>query len=188
MVAAVLLLIGVFTLGIALSQLRLPLPDWATSSTPPAGNALSPSDPVGLVIPTLAVRAPVHAVGIDEHGGIEAPAMHRADETGWYAAGPTPGQHGAAVIVGHVDDNYGPAVFHELERLRTGDRIEVSRQDGSVAAFEVTDVRSFDKTALPPEVYGDFSAPELRLITCGGRWDDSLGYPENLVVYATLVE
>jgi hypothetical protein len=189
MVAAVLVLIGIFSLGIAVSRLDLPLPDWSTATSPPAGGAMTPSDPTEVAIPALAVQAEVRSVGLDDTGAIAAPAMHRArEETGWYAEGPTPGQHGAAVIVGHVDDDHGPAVFHDLKRLRPGDRIEVTRRDRSVAGFEVTDVRHYDKQALPPELYGDFSRPELRLITCGGRWDGDLGYPDNVVVYATLVD
>ena len=56
---------------------------------------------------------------------IAVPDAARAQEAGWYDQGPTPGQYGPAVIVGHVDTTTGPAVFHELKELRRGDRIEV---------------------------------------------------------------
>jgi hypothetical protein len=37
-------------------------------------------------------------------------------------------------------------------------------------------------------VYGDFTRPGLRLITCGGRWvGGELGYADNVVVFASLV-
>lgn len=187
LLAAVLVLAGVFSLGIALSQLHPQ--GWFSRSSPPGGGALPPSEPTDLAIPSLAVQASVRGVGLDESGAIAAPDMGRAqDETGWYRAGPTPGQHGAAVIVGHVDDGQGPAVFAELGSLRPGDRIEVTRRDSSVAVFAVTEVRSFDRRSLPPEIYGDFSAPELLLITCAGPWDPTGGYSENLVVFARLLE
>lgn len=191
LLAVALVLAGAFGLGLSVGQLTgsLGLPAWLspTSGSPP-GDALAPSRPTELAIPSLALRATVRPVGLDDNGAIAAPPMRRAHETGWYEDGPTPGQHGAAVIVGHVDDQQGPAVFHELTRLRPGQRIEVTRRDRGVASFEVTEVRSYSKVALPPEVYGDFSEPELRLITCGGEWlGGRRGYAENVVVFASLV-
>jgi hypothetical protein len=37
-------------------------------------------------------------------------------------------------------------------------------------------------------VYGDFTRPGLRLITCGGQWvGGELGYADNVIVFASLV-
>ncbi|MFI7605615.1 class F sortase [Micromonospora sp. NPDC049366] len=151
---------------------------------------LPASQPVALTIPSIDVRAPVHNVGIAADGTIGVPDASRAQEAGWYDQGPTPGQYGPAVIVGHVDTTTGPAVFHELKGLRTGDRVDVRRSDGTVAVFEVTSVERFDKEELPvDEVFGDFSRPNLRLITCGGRWvGGETGYADNVVVFASLVK
>jgi hypothetical protein len=189
--AAGLVLAGVFGLGLAAGHLTgLRLPDWLSSpDEPPAGAALPPSPPSRIAIPTLDLRARVHPVGLDADGAIASPPMRRSDEAGWYEDGPSPGQHGAAVIVGHVDDTRGPAVFHDLSRLRPGDRVEVTRRDRRVAVFQVTTIREYDKSALPAEVYGGFRRPELRLITCGGRWlGGDIGYADNLVVFAVLVD
>ncbi|MGK5742356.1 class F sortase [Micromonospora sp. URMC 103] len=151
---------------------------------------LPASTPVELTIRTIDLRAPVHSVGIAADGSIGVPDAGRAQEAGWYDQGPTPGQYGPAVIVGHVDTTTGPAVFHELKELRAGDRVEVTRSDGTVAVFEVNDVQRFDKSELPAgEVFGDFSRPNLRLITCGGRWvGGETGYADNVVVFASLVK
>lgn len=189
--AAGLVLAGVFGFGLAAGQATgLRLPDWLSSADePPAGAALPPSPPTRIAIRSLDLRARVHPVGLDADGAIAAPAMRLADEAGWYEDGPTPGQHGAAVIVGHVDDTRGPAVFHDLTRLRPGHRVEGTRRDRRVAVFQVTVIRTYDKSALPAEVYGDFRRPELRLITCGGRWlGGAIGYADNLVVFAVLVD
>ncbi|MCM0675118.1 class F sortase [Micromonospora phytophila] len=150
---------------------------------------LPASRPVGIAIDTIDLQAPVHSVGIAPDGSIAVPDAARAQEAGWYDQGPTPGQYGPSVIVGHVDTSTGPAVFHELRELRDGDRIEVTRTDRSVAVFEVTSVERFDKEQLPvDEVFGDFSRPHLRLITCGGRWvGGQTGYADNVVVFASLV-
>ncbi|MGB2570268.1 class F sortase [Micromonospora citrea] len=147
------------------------------------------SPPTGIAIDRLDLRAAVHHVGIAPDGSIGVPDAARAHEAGWYDQGPTPGQYGPAVIVGHVDTTTGPAVFHGLKELRDGDEVEVTRQDGKVAVFEVDQVERHGKEKLPvDEIYGDFSRPNLRLITCGGRWvGGDTGYADNVVVYASLV-
>jgi hypothetical protein len=192
----VLLLFGAFSAGLVASQLDnpVPLPDWlpwgqrAGAATP--GTALGPSEPVRIAIPSLAVDAPIYPVGLDDNGAIAAPPLEQADQTGWYEDGPAPGQFGAAIIVGHVDDREGPAVFYGIGDLPPGSRIEISRQDGRMAVFEVTAVRTYPKERLPPdEVYGDFREPELRLITCGGEWvGGEAGYADSVIVFATLID
>ncbi|TDC42633.1 class F sortase [Micromonospora sp. KC213] len=157
---------------------------------PPRGFPVLPaSPPTRIVIDRIEVRAPVHHVGIAADGSIGVPDAARAQEAGWYDQGPTPGQYGPAVIVGHVDTSTGPAVFHGLRELRDGDEVEVTREDGKVAVFEVDRVQRHGKERLPvDEIYGDFSRPNLRLITCGGRWvGGDTGYADNVVVYASLV-
>lgn len=151
---------------------------------------LAASPPTHIAIGKLDLRAPVHSVGLAPDGSIAVPDIARAGEVGWYDQGPTPGQYGPAVMVGHVDTTTGPAVFHDLRSLDDGDRVEVTREDRSVAVFEVTAVQRYGKERLPVnEVYGDFSRPNLRLITCGGRWvGGETGYADNLVVYASLVK
>lgn len=106
---------------------------------------------------------------------------------GWWRAGPEPGEPGAAVIAGHLDNADGPDVFYRLADVEPGDEIVVTRTDGSEAVFRVVDVGQFPQDAFPTErVYG---APAdravLRLITCGGEYDRNLGrYRDNVVVFA----
>ncbi|MFJ6200032.1 class F sortase [Micromonospora sp. NPDC092111] len=150
---------------------------------------LSGSPPTQIAISSIDLRAAVHDVGIAPDGSIAVPDTARAQEAGWYDRGPTPGQYGPTVIVGHVDTTTGPAVFHGLKELRDGDEIEVTRADRKVAVFEVDQVQRYGKDRLPADqIFGDFSRPNLRLITCGGRWiGGETGYADNVVVYASLV-
>jgi hypothetical protein len=187
-------LAGVFCTGLGLGQatgaIRLPDWAWARDAAPPREfPVLEPSRPIRISIPSIGVRAPVHGVGLADDGSIAVPDNNRRNEAGWYRAGPTPGQFGPAVIVGHVDTRTGPAIFHDLATLRPGAKIEVTRRDRRVAVFKVNSVETFSKAKLPPDrVYGDFSRPGLRLITCGGRWaGGDLGYADNVVVFASLV-
>ena len=191
--AVFLVLVGVFATGAALG--------WASGSgwsgwltgrkeAPPREfPVLKPSPPARIAIPSIGVQAPVHRVGLAADGSIAVPALAKHNETGWYEGGPTPGQFGPAIIVGHADTRTGPSVFHDLIKLRPGARIEVTRVDRSMAVFEVNSVEHFDKAELPAErVYGDFSRPGLRLITCGGQWiGGGIGYSDNVVAFASLV-
>jgi sortase (surface protein transpeptidase) len=151
---------------------------------------LEPSRPIRVEITSIGVQAPVHQVGLAADGSIAVPALEKHNETGWYDRGPTPGQFGPAIIVGHADTQSGPSVFHDLIKLRPGAQIKVTRADRSVAIFEVNSVEHFDKAKIPAErVYGDYERPALRLITCGGEWvGGSIGYSDNVVAFASLVD
>ena len=150
---------------------------------------LPASPPVSIAAKRIDLNAQIHPVGLAADGSIGVPGEDQAHEAAWYEQSPTPGQYGPSVIVGHVDNRSGPAVFHGLKELRAGDEVDVSRADGSTAVFAVDAVKRYDKERIPPdEVYGDFSRPNLRLITCGGRWvGGQTGYSDNVVVFATLV-
>ena len=99
------------------------------------------------------------------------------------------GVAGPALFVGHADTRTGPSVFHDLGRLKPKQLIEVGRADGSTAVFAVDRVVSYPKTQFPTEeVYGDTDHAALRLVTCGGAFDEQArSYLENVVVYASLV-
>jgi hypothetical protein len=166
------------------------LPRFGSASQPPPRKfpVMESSPPTAISISSLDVRARVHRVGIAPDGSIGVPPPDRYQEAGWYDQSPTPGQYGPAVVVGHVDTRTGPAVFHELAKIRPRARIEVTRMDRSVAVFEVNSVKRYDKTQLPTQVFDDFNRPGLRLITCGGRWvGGTAGYADNVVVFASLV-
>ncbi|CAL9600806.1 hypothetical protein SUDANB120_05436 [Streptomyces sp. enrichment culture] len=168
-------------------QAPMPLPPGAAL---PAGVAeLEHSSVQRIRIPQIRVDAPVMTVGLDAQGWIEAPPAQDPNLAGWYLNGIAPGQRGSAVVVGHVDNERGPAVFYGLGALRKGDRVEVDRYDGRTAVFEVYGVEVFSKETFPgARVYGDTGLPELRVITCGGGYSKARGYDGNVVVFARMVE
>ncbi|HWE88076.1 MAG TPA: sortase, partial [Pseudonocardiaceae bacterium] len=104
---------------------------------------------------------------------------------GWFD-GPTPGEIGPAVILGHVDGDRQIGIFYRLHELVAGDQIVVTRQDGSMVTFAVTSVQQVPKTAFPTDQgYGNTTDPELRLITCGGSFNRAeRSYVDNVIVYA----
>ncbi|WP_307799545.1 class F sortase [Micromonospora antibiotica] len=196
--AVLLVLLGVFATGAGLGRTVGPLDRTDTTAQRPAAGArqsptpgsLPASRPVRLTVPTIKVAAPVAPVGQARDGSIDVPPLDRHQETGWYDRGPTPGEPGRAIIVGHVDSKDGPSVFYDLRKLKPGDRIEVTRDDRRVVVFRVDSVEFFDKSALPADrVYGDSGAPALRLITCGGQWvGGRTGYADNVIAFASLAE
>lgn len=144
--------------------------------------------PVAIRVPALGVDGPLGELTADPATG-ELAAPDDPGRAGWFAGGVVPGERGPAVVGGHVDSRAGPGVFAGLRTLRPGDLVEVTRSDGSVARFTVTAVRLFPKDRFPTEaVYGPAPGPELRLVTCGGRFDRAVrSYEDNVVVDAVLV-
>jgi hypothetical protein len=191
-VAIVVALAGVFAVVAGLTEETGLWAALSRDTTPPPREfpVLEPSRPIRIAIPSIDVKAPVHGVGLADDGSISVPSVHRHNEAGWYDQGPTPGEFGPAVIVGHADTKDGPSIFFALPKLKPGARIEITRRDRSIAIFEVNSVERFGKSKLPTDrVYGDYARPALRLITCGGRWlGGSIGYQDNIVAFASLVE
>ena len=155
-----------------------------TYPAPTTGDPIDRADPTRVSIPAIDVDASVIPLGVTD-GVLDVPQDFA--RTGWWQAGPEPGEAGPAVIVGHVDSYRGPAVFHRLRELRAGDEITVDRVDGSSATFAVRSVMRVTKDAFPTDVvYGDTDGPWLRLITCDGDFADG-SYLGNLIVNAELL-
>ncbi|MFE9250980.1 class F sortase [Streptomyces sp. NPDC007088] len=155
----------------------------------PASHApLLPSRPLKVTVPALFVEAPVMGLDLDENGRLRTPPMSRPKQVGWYEKGPSPGAAGTALIVGHRDTKTGPAVFLNLNALHRGDTVKVARADRRTAVFTVDKVKTYTKDKFPDDkVYGGAGGrPELRLMTCGGRFDKKSGYSANVVVFAHL--
>jgi sortase (surface protein transpeptidase) len=171
---------------------RSPLPSAAvgTEAPPPKKpNAeVARSTPVELRIPAIGVTGPLTTLGQDLDGTVETP--NNPEQAGWFWPGPSPGQVGSAVILGHVDSTEGPAVFYGLRFLQAGDRVAVTLADGVVAQFRVTRVTTYLNEQFPArQVYAaSGGASALQLVTCGGEYDAANdGYQSNVVVYTTLV-
>jgi sortase (surface protein transpeptidase) len=125
-------------------------------------------------------------LGLTKGGGLDVPT--KAMTAGWYTGSPVPGLVGPSVIAGHVHWSGAPAVFAHLADLRPGDRITVSRSDGSTVIFAVDRVATYPKSQFPTTlVYGDIAYPGLRLITCGGYDPVARAYEANVIVFATQV-
>lgn len=161
-----------------------PDPPEVSTPEPPV---TAPSPPRRVSIERLKIATPLINLGLAENGELDVPEAF--DIAGWHSNGTAPGDIGPAVVVGHVDSYQGPAIFYRLRELVPGDKVAVDRADGSQVIFEVYDKETVRKDAFPTDrVYGETSTPELRLLTCGGRYDKKKkSYTENVVVFARQV-
>lgn len=151
-----------------------------------SGPLMSSSPPVRVAIPALRVSAPTVPLGLAADGAMEVP--ENATDIGWFTRAPTPGALGPAVLAAHVNWKGEKGSFFDLARLRPGAEITVERADGSTATFTVTRVEQHPKDDFPSEaVYGSTDHAALRLITCGGDFDQARrSYRDNVIAYARL--
>jgi LPXTG-site transpeptidase (sortase) family protein len=151
------------------------------------GAPMNRSVPARIAIPALGLSADTVEVGKASDGSIATPDSN-PQRAGWYRLGPTPGEAGTAVIVGHVDTANKPAVFAQLNKLKRGKMIEVHRSDRRVATFAVDTVETLPKSSFPADrIFTHDGPPRLVLVTCGGPWiGGHEGYADNIIVWATL--
>ena len=145
--------------------------------------------PLSIRVPAVGIDAKFEApVALDSFGRMEVPKGY--DTVAWYEFAPTPGELGPSVVLGHVDSETGPKVFHPLKDVKEGDTIEITREDGSVAVFSAYKIKYYRQTKFPmKDVFGDTNEAEIRLITCSGIFDHATyRYSHNLVVYGRLIE
>jgi hypothetical protein len=150
---------------------------------------LERSSPQRLRIPVVGIDTYFEGpLGLNEKGEVEVPESY--DEVGWYKYGPTPGELGPAVVLGHVDSYQGPAVFFGLGQLKPGDEIFIERADGKTVTFTVERLERHEQAGFPTaEVYSDIDYAGLRLITCTGVYSHTtLRYSHNLIVFARMKE
>ena len=184
--AAALLIAGLVTAG-TLSPSGDDGPTGQPATAQPT--AMSATAPVEVRIPVLGARSTLIPLGLNPDGTAEVPPLDQPLQAGWYKHGPAPGDTGPAVLLGHVDGHGRPGIFHDLAKLKSGDRVEVARYDNSTATFTISRVGRVPKDHFPTDsVYGETTTPQLRLITCGGAFDPATAtYDQRWVLRATLI-
>ncbi|MET3950474.1 sortase [Arthrobacter sp. UYEF36] len=164
-----------------------PVPGTAIPVRPAAPLAQTPKDPAPrfLTVAATTINMPIVEVGVSPDGAMEIPEPF--DEAGWYRFGPAPGSDaGTAVVAAHVDTTSDSAPFSQLKSLAPGTLVTVQREGASPLTFRVTGVELMDKDAFDgASVFRRDGPPELKLVTCGGRWlDEQQDYGDNVIVTA----
>lgn len=171
----------------------------AVPESPPSTVALTPAgadrEP-SVVVPTLSLPEPAHIaipsidltedlidLGLTDTGEMEVPSNF--DDAGWFTGGGRPGGFGPTVVAGHVDSTTGPAVFDRLPQLRVGATVDVIDDYGALSRYRVESVSDYAKDEFPTAVvFGAVPADEIRLITCSGDFNATVGsYERNVVVF-----
>jgi sortase (surface protein transpeptidase) len=153
-----------------------------------APTALPEAKPTRLLIPAIDVdTTAVIELGLNPDRSLEVPPD--ATTVGWYTRAPTPGERGPAVLAAHVDWKGQEGAFFDLHEMKPGDEIIVERADGRTARFAVRRVERHPKDQFPTtQVYGAVDTPQLRLITCGGDFNNATrSYRDNIIVFADMV-
>ncbi len=160
-------------------------PSTATATAKPVAK---PSLPTKVDIPSINEGSTLLDLGTTTAGAIAVPTDKLADHAAWYTGSPMPGAVGPAVIVGHSTSSRGAAVFYNLAQIKIGATVQVATKNGTVLVFTVYKVASYPKTSFPTNtVYANTTGPELRVVTCGGTFNDQTGHlRNNTVVYARL--
>lgn len=183
----------VSTLG-TISPLGTKRPTATTSSVPSPTKQPAPfptattvpfaPPPTTVKIGSIGVEASIVGVGlVPGTNSLEIPDI---EHVGWYRLGPSPGQAGSSVLVGHVDGQGRPGVFWRLGRLTPGDIITVSYEGAVTRNFRVMGRQQVPKAALPADLFSRAGPPRLVLITCGGAFDTTTRhYADNVVIVAT---
>jgi len=149
---------------------------------------LAAAAPVGLRIDSINASSTLVPLGLNANRTVAVPPVATPMQASWYRLGPAPGAPGPAVILGHVNGDGKEGIFARLNEVKPGDQVKVSRADGKTAVFTVTKLQQVAKNAFPTTaVYGDTAAAELRLVTCGGDFDQSKhSYADSIIAFATL--
>jgi hypothetical protein len=147
--------------------------------------------PAKMVIPAINAESTLIPLGLNPDKTFAVPPVSNPKQASWFDGGPTPGDPGPAVILGHIDGHKIEGIFWRLKELKPGDVVEIFYVDNSERDFHVTRNIQAPKNKFPAtEVLGFTPDPELRLITCGGAFDphgaaDGTGsYLSNTIVFA----
>ncbi|MBW1600313.1 class F sortase [Streptomyces sp. JJ38] len=174
--------------GITMVAEGVSRPGAVDAESPEADYPVMPrSAPTRLYLPQIGADIEVFGADAEPDGTPPVPDKDDADRAAWWRGGPSPGEQGPALLIGHLDSKKGAAAFAGVGSLEPGAEVVVERKDGSTVIFAVDSVEQYPKDDFPNErVYGPTENPQLRLITCGGTWTKKDGYDANIVAFASI--
>lgn len=141
--------------------------------------------PLSLDIPALEINANIVSVGITENQNMDVPSD--TSTVGWYVYGSRPGEEGSVILTAHYDTPTGkPALFYNLQDLKTGDQIKILDSNQVIHAYQVQEVNSYPLDTPPLDlIYNQTGENKLILITCDGIFNPRTQlYSKRLVVTA----
>lgn len=157
-------------------------PPTSSSPTTMAANdePVARPDPARVQAPSVGIDVTLDLLSMTANKELEVPKD--PDRVGWWRSTK---RQSPIVLVGHVDSLTGPAVFFRVRDMKRGDDIVLTLSDGTTRAFVVTSTEQVSKNSFPTNSVYRSGTGELRLVTCGGRFNrQSRHYVDNVVVFA----
>lgn len=145
-----------------------------------------PDNPINLSIPIINLEAQIYPVQLTKDKIVDVPK----DDVGWYLGGVRPGEKGNAVLDGHyTNSQFGPGIFYNLDKLRTGQDMYVTDIKNQQFHFRIREIELVDAVNFPVEkVYGKSDTSSLNLVTCAGSYDwQKKDYTQRTIIYSELV-
>lgn len=150
---------------------------------------VAPSYPRYIRIPVLSLDARVRRLGIDSKGAVAFPT--NIYDIGWYDGSVKPGdKDGPSILVGHLMGSTQHGALWGMDKLSTGDSIEIEKGDGTIVAYRITKLHKAEPeddltTFLSQEVKGKH---DLKIMTANGMYDKVSGdTQQRIVIYATQI-
>ena len=182
--------VGELTLSVASNGGRIPETGFAPNRLTilpeqPADKLYSDMNEMSLVIPSLAIDAPIVGVPSTSTGW---DLSWLGKDAGWLQGSAYPTWNGNSVLTGHVSNADGtPGIFVNLAKMHWGDTITV-RLQGQSYLFEVRQVLENIKPGDLDKMMAHKDNPWLTLVTCQGYDSSSNTYLWRIMVRAVLVK
>ena len=149
---------------------------------------VAPDKPRALIMPSIGVHGFIQQVGVTADSAIDAP--NNINLAGWYKNSVKPGEAGLSIIDGHVSGKYQPAIFKNLQNLKTNDIFTIEFGDGRRKEFKVASIGNFTLNDANQELFKQNPkiTNQLNLITCSGKFNkSSQSFEKRLIVVSRLV-
>jgi hypothetical protein len=139
-----------------------------------------------LVVPKLYINTPIEPVGVTANG--EMATSQSLQRVAWYKDGGKPGAQGSVVLAGHYGGPQEVGIFRTMDKLESGDSLEVRSKDGSSIKYTVYKKATYNAGDVPlQELFNKSDGKYLNLITCVGSWNSATNsYDKRLIVYAKI--
>lgn len=140
-----------------------------------------------LFIPSIGAYGPVDNsgdFGASKDGVLVLPPPSAV--TRWEDGSSLGDDKGNVLVTGHVSYSGVRGVLHDLALAKPGSLAYLKDDDGKLFAFKLMVMESYNKSALPDDLWKTDTPNRLALVTCGGellRVGDSWHYENNIVTY-----
>ena len=143
--------------------------------------------PAAVDVPAIGAHSTLIGLGLNPDGTVQVPPVRTPLQAGYIRVAPQRPGVAPLVVLAHVDGDGHPGLFAHLKQVKPGDQVRVSWADGTTRTYTVTRVQETPKAAFPTEaVYGATPTREIRLVTCGGPFDQAKhSYTDSEIVYGT---